>query len=260
MLIDSNPLPEIDVVMPLISKDLDVALFSINSLRDKSQNPIRKIFIVSPNDPVIISFCEKNNLIFVLEDEILPTTKDSLKKIIKNKEKLGWFIQQLIKLNSDKIDDLLEDYLVFDADTILLQPQFFLAENYTIMKFSDEYHLLYKLTNKAILGSFHSSLVSFISHHMVFNQSRLSSLKRSINEIHKGKKWFEVILGEATKRNYFFSEYELYSQYVLTKYKSCYEVQYWFNLNSKHDSFESIVFPKGGFYQSVSYHNYKRIV
>ena len=244
----------IDVVIPLIAKDIKIAQICVQSLKKYSLNPVQNIFIVSPADSQIIDFCTSNQLKFIDEDSILPISKEEIKKLIKQKNRVGWFIQQLIKLNSETIPNLAEKYLVFDADTVLCQKQFFYNEKFTVLKFSDEFHFLYRLTNYKILKKVNLLPVSFIAHHMVFEKSILISLKKHIQHIHT-ENWFNVILDKGIDNNYFFSEYELYAQYVLAKFPARYKKQYWFNNNNNFDNHYDINI-KGSFYQSISYHNY----
>ncbi|EOR94009.1 hypothetical protein ADIARSV_2843 [Arcticibacter svalbardensis MN12-7] len=248
--------PIIDLLIPLVEKDIPSIENCINSLKKYSVNPIRKIFVVSPESELIRNLCENLELYFINEDDILPVSKQNLISIIKDKTKIGWYIQQLIKLNSDTIIDLAENYLVLDADTIMLSTQFFLSKEETIIKFSDEFHILYRLTNAKILGFWNLKPKSFICHHMIFNKNHLVKLKAYIEEIHRIN-WVSVILLEAEKNYYMFSEYELYAQFLLKKSNIKYKIQYWFNKNSflKEDNDISKVEER---YQSVSYHNYKR--
>lgn len=246
----------IDIVIPLVIKDIMIAQECVISLRKYSINPIRNIYIVSPNHKEIKEFCLLNSLIFIDENTILPINNDEIKKIITNKNKIGWFTQQLIKLNSNNIEGITEKYLVFDADTILQQMQFFFNDQYTILKFSDEFNFIYRKTNHTILKKYNIKPISFIAHHMIIDKEILKKLKDEISFSHQ-QQWYYVILKYAVLNNYFFSEYELYAQFALDKYPDLYKIQYWFNLNENLKNYP-VFKDSETFYQSVSFHNYER--
>lgn len=246
----------VDVVIPLVPKDITIAQLCVESLKKFSLNPINNIYIVSPYSSQIDFFCKKNGLVLIIEDDLLPISKQKIQEKVKNKAKIGWFIQQFIKLNSPNIVGLLEKYLVFDADTILMQHQFFYTEKITVLKFSDEFHFLYRLTNYLILNKVNYFPHSFIAHHMLFDKKCIIALQNEICKLHT-QPWYEVILNKACRGQYFFSEYELYAQFALTHFPNKYQTQYWFNKNSKIDKYSKVL-SKSDFYQSVSFHNYQK--
>ncbi|MDR2802155.1 MAG: hypothetical protein LBB31_02935, partial [Prevotellaceae bacterium] len=58
---------EIDVVIPVIKKDLPVLSLCIEGVRTCVQHPIKNIYIVAPPQQEILSFCESNGLVYVDE-------------------------------------------------------------------------------------------------------------------------------------------------------------------------------------------------
>ena len=87
-----------------------------------------------------------------------------------------------------------------DADTILLKKQFFSKDDFDVLKFSDEFHFLYKISSKLILGSFFYSLKSFIAHHQLIQKTTLSEMKLHISRLHK-KEWYDVFIETAIKNS-----------------------------------------------------------
>ena len=55
----------IDVVIPIISKDLAILPLCLQGVRKNICHPIKAIYIVAPNDQEIVDFCKKEQLIFV---------------------------------------------------------------------------------------------------------------------------------------------------------------------------------------------------
>ena len=256
--IDTNEkfnFPTIDVVIPLIAKDLLTVEQCILSINKFSLNPIRNIYIISPKDQTIIDFALKNNLIYLFEDEICQISTTEIVNYLKSERLNGWIKQQLIKLNANFIPDILENFLLFDSDTILCKKQFFLNSDYSVLKFSDEYHIQYKLANNFLLKDYSFIPLSFISHHQIINLHHLVDLKAKVES--NTKKNFNHSFLDAFLKFKNVSEYELYAQYVLTYHPECYKTQYWFNYNYKKNRYLSNnkkkISPKA---HSHSFHNY----
>lgn len=47
---------KIDIVFPVVEKDLDVLPFTIDSAKQNIKHPLGNIFIVAPNNPTINDF------------------------------------------------------------------------------------------------------------------------------------------------------------------------------------------------------------
>lgn len=245
----------IDVLITLIDKDIMVAEKCIDSVKLHSLNKIRNVYIVAPDTIKIRDFCKRHNCDFIDEDLVSPyTSKELLSKGI-DKQRVGWIKQQLIKLNSDSLRHLLDRYLIMDADTILLKKQFFSKDGYDVLKFSDEFHFLYKISSKLILGNFFYSFKSFIAHHQLIQKNTLSEMKLHISHLHK-KEWYDVFIETAIKNSNYVSEYELYAQFSIVNKRQNVIQQYWFNLNNIFKNFKKLNerHPKA---HTASFHNYQ---
>jgi hypothetical protein len=252
---DHVTFPVIDVVMPIVVKDLQIAKLSIESLKKYSLNPIDKIFVVAPNENAIKVFCKENSLVFIDEDKVSPLDSATISNYIPSISRVGWLKQQLIKLNCFQIPGIKSNVLVMDADTILVKKQFFCKDNNEIILFfSDEFHFYYRLSNRFLLGRYSFFPFSFISHHQVFNTEHLISLTTLLEKLHNDK-WYNTFLTAASVYNSFVSEYELYAQYVTQFTDSKYTPQYWFNNNLVHQNYvEAVKYRSRSL--SVSYHNF----
>lgn len=245
----------VDLLITLIDKDVMIAVKCIESVKLHSLNRIRNVYIVAPDTIKIRDFCKRHDCKFIDEDLVSPyTSKELLSKGI-GQQRVGWIKQQLIKLNSDNLTSLLDRYLIMDADTILLKKQFFSKDNYDVLKFSDEFHFLYKISSKLILGNFFYSFKSFIAHHQLIQKTTLSEMKLHISNLHK-KEWYDVFIETAIKNSNYVSEYELYAQYCIINKKKNLKQQYWFNSNNKVNKFikSRKINPRA---LSASYHNYE---
>lgn len=247
--------PEIDVLMPLLEKDLAIASRSIKSILKYSLNPVSNIYIVAPNNDLIIAFCKENNLNFISEDEISPLNSGEISSYTKSDSRIGWLKQQLIKLNCFNILGIKQYVLVMDADTVLTKEQFFCKNDGSIILFfSDEFHFYYRMSNKFLLDRYNFYPFSFISHHQIFNVNHLQSLTDLLEKKH-GCKWYYSFLNAANKFDNYVSEYELYAQFVSQSVELKYIPQYWFNYNLKFNNYiENNKLNERAL--SVSYHNY----
>jgi len=246
----------IDLLITLIDKDIMVAEKCIEGVKLHSLNKIRNIYIVAPDTIKIRDFCKRHNCDFIDEDLVSPySSKELLSKGI-GQQRVGWIKQQLIKLNSDSLSTLKNRYLIMDADTILIKKQFFSKDDFDVLKFSDEFHFLYKISSRLILGSFFYSFKSFIAHHQLIQKTTLSEMKFHISHLHK-KEWYDVFIETAIKNSYYVSEYELYAQFSLVNKRQAFISQYWFNSNDKLKNFKKLnqINSKA---LSVSFHNYER--
>lgn len=224
----------IDVVIPLIVKDINTVEKCIEGLKKHSLNPIRHIYIVSPNDQKIIDFTKKNKVIFINEDLVSDISTIEIINYLRDDKLIGWLKQQIIKLSVDNIIDIGNNVLLMDSDTILCKDQFFVSDKYSILKFSDEFHIKYRFSNYYLLKKLDLKPISYISHHQIINLNYLKELKSHV-EINT-KLNFKFAFLEAYKKYGLVSEYELYAQFVLTHYKDKFKTQYWFNYNKKINS------------------------
>ena len=61
----------IDIVIPIIDKDLDILPLCLKGLKKNCNNVIDNIYLVAPAHFPIIDFANKNGLIFVDENSVL---------------------------------------------------------------------------------------------------------------------------------------------------------------------------------------------
>ncbi len=226
----------IDVVIPVIEKDAETLVHTIDSLRANVMQPIGKIYLIAPQSKKLEQIAKDKNCEFVLEDNVLP-------KFANNTNRKGWIKQQYLKLNANTIVDN-EYYLVIDADTILIRPQIFVKPGKEILNILGDYWFKRKVMVQKALGfeKFHN--LDFTSHHMLFSKTKLKSLKKYLEDIH-GQPWQDVLdTLEITEGS--FSEYELYANFVVHKFSD--EVELVWGRNS--------LFPRDGLANIASAREY----
>lgn len=250
----------IDVVVPVIEKDLKVLPYVIEGIRKHVKHPIKNIYIVAPNKEVIVNAAKREGAVFIDEVGVCSISKEQINFVVNGNNRSGWIYQQLLKLNLNKIGT--ERFaLVVDADTVFIQDTVFEKNGKLYFDFSDEFTKPYYTAFEMLTGMQHKSQVSFVSHYMLFDKQRLEELKQHIKNVGNGKEAEHIIidLKEKIIDNSYFSEYETYANYCISKHANDYRLRYWFNksLNSKEPgTFEEIISKNRSVHKSVSLHAY----
>lgn len=217
-----SPVP-IDIVIPIVRKDLDILPLCLEGVRRQVRHPIADIYIIAPEEKAITDFCRSEQVTFVEESTILGFGPREIGLIARRKDgstvdRSGWLFQQLLKLSGNI--GTCSHYLTVDADHILLRPHAFLDEQgNTIMYMSDEYHGAYYNNIRRLTGHRYFSLLSYVGHKMLFSKNELARLRKRI-ENHNGKTWTEAIIGAYDRMETSgFSEFELYGDFLQKKKK-----------------------------------------
>lgn len=214
--VEANSLISIDIIIPIIEKDIKVLPLCLEGLRKNVRNIINEIYIVAPKIDQITDFTKNNNLIFIDENSILGySSKDINYLTINGLDRSGWIFQQLIKL-SGKLGTS-RYFLVIDADHILLKPHTFLTqENLMVFYKSSEFHFPYYKMNYKLLKVISVPFLSYVSHKMIFDKEDLIRLHRNIERCsHNKLNWDKIILSNLdVNESSCFSEFELYGSFV----------------------------------------------
>lgn len=140
----------------------------------------------------------------------------------------GWYFQQLLKFQfcfSRAEDDY---YVIWDADTIPLQPlEFFDDRGAMQFTVADEEHTPYFATYRRLLGEEPNREYSFISQQMPVRKSILREMLSRIDTRFPGNEnWAWKIMRnlEGTHVN-LFSEYEMFGHYVKSHYPEQFAVR-----------------------------------
>lgn len=184
----------------------------------------RNIYIITSNLDLTFDDC------IILDENIFPFKNFIsfyFKKYHGKNNRNGWYFQQLIKLYAGiYIDNILDNYLVLDADVFFLKPTEFMNNNKPIFTTGDEYHPPY-FTHMNLLDTnfkkYHEN--SGICHHMLLNKNYIKEILNIVETNHKIPFWqaFILFVNEHEKRDIYFgeagaSEYELYFNYMFKNY------------------------------------------
>ena len=203
-----------DIVIVFHHKDIDTLPYCLDGINNNIQK--KNIYIVSNKNP------NMENTIYINETSY-PFQKSDLEIYFNdtNKQRIGWYYQQLLKLYSFKvIPELTENFLIIDSDTVFLNPVDFIdINNILLYAYGEEHHLPYfDHINKIIPGLTRQfAEKSGICHHMVFTKKYIQELFTTIETYHNDKLW--KIMMNFTDPSLLhlsgMSEYELYFNYML---------------------------------------------
>lgn len=211
----------IDVVIPIIAKDLHILPLCLEGVRSQVSHPIQNIYIVAPSQPEIIQFCRERQLEFVDEQTVFGFSPSSLQLQVtlpdgRVKDRSGWLFQQLVKL-SGRIGTC-RHYLCIDADHVLIRPHVFLTEaGQTVFYMSYEEHQPYYDNIRRLMPELQLAVLSFVDHKMLFDKEQLQTLHTALEQ-RTGQTWTEAIINSYDRRcEAGFSEFELYGNFVTEK-------------------------------------------
>lgn len=225
----------IDVIIPIIQKDLIALPLCLEGLRNCVQNRIKTIYIIAPQDQEIIEFCRQNSLTYVDELSVLGYGPKQVNLInsVTGANRSGWIFQQLLKL-AGNIGDC-RYFLCIDADNVLIQPHVFVDDRQrSIFYMSPERHQPYydnipRLTKGKVKVK---SIFSYIAHKMIFDKEQLEVLKQQISESNQTT-WDAAILSSLDlTQDAGFSEFELYGNFHPDQTKC---TRAWGNLNLSYE-------------------------
>ena len=205
-----------DIVICVGPKDNDI-VNSVIPFTKKNIIGYRNIYLICQNPAIYIDDT------IIIDEMIFPFNIDDVAKILGNRDRNGWYLQQLLKLYAGFIiPDILEKYLVIDCDTHFLKPTRFLTDdNKCILTTGTEYHIPYF----EHMNRLHPSLsklhhLSGISHHTFFDSSLVKLLMEMVEQHHisSNKPFWKIYLDEIAPQHYDYSgaaENEIYFIYVL---------------------------------------------
>jgi FkbM family methyltransferase len=199
-----------DIVIPVGPNDKDIILKQIEYTK-KNIIGYRNIYIVSPI-PLVLDGC------IYISEEIFPFSIETVSKYHGTNSRNGWYLQQLIKMYSGLlIPDIMDKYLVVDADTFFIKPTTFFKDGKALYNYHTPFHTPY-FTHMELV---HPSLKrmdndkSGICHHMIFERRYLTELFNMVKNLHN-KDFYVVFLEKVKDYNGSgASEYEIYFNYLL---------------------------------------------
>jgi len=250
----------IDIVIPVVDKDVETLPFAIDSARRYIGHPIMDVYLVCPENSVLVKRIglEKNCKI-VNERDLVDISPKDIHFVWQGHNRAGWMYQQFLKWSGGQFCTQTH-YLVMDSDTVFIRPQVFEIGGRMVFDYCDEYHVPYFQAFEKIFGIKPQSPMSFTSHHALIDTIIMSRLKSDIEAFHR-KPWYEVILSVIDQNEMAcISDYDNYGQYILEKLPSMMCVRYWHNKRLSRESlgdFEKSTRKYARRYNTISFHSEK---
>ena len=212
-----NGLPKnlYDIVICVGSKDLDLIKSQIEFTK-RNVIGYRNIYLITNDTSLNIEGCT------TIDENIFPFGVDTIEKhhgnnLIRGEPRHGWYLQQLLKIYAGRvIPNILDKYLVIDADTFFLKPTIFTENNKCLYNWGTENHGAYFKHMAKLDPEFHrvKSDKSGICHHMIFEIKYWNEIIHKIESNH-GEKFYDVFLKNVSHLHSGASEYEIYFNYML---------------------------------------------
>jgi len=226
----------IDVVMPTVMKDIDTLMLAINGCLEHVIG-LRYIFVVCKQHAKLTFIT--NDKVKYIDETIYPFTFDDIAKFHKKSSRNGWYYQQLLKLYAYKtIDDISENILIVDSDTIFLKNVNFFDGEIALYNTGTEYNIPYFNHMNKLHPTLHKLYPEYsgICHHMLFQKSTLDELFKLIEDYHKCSLWeaFLKCVDEADYLGSGASEYEIYFNYIFINHNDKVKIRQlnWTNISS----------------------------
>ena len=214
---------EVDVIVNLNPKDIEILPTCIESLRKHLAHPILDIYVVSDNSLIVQTLCKSLSVVHVNEYDILQTKFPYEKAGKEEVDREGWLFQQMLKLESNKVGEGQHKFIM-DADSVLLKQIAFSESGTTFLPVGPYFKEEYMQAYSRIFREDPINLISNVCHSMLINVEHLNFMKNHIEKIH-GLPWREAIYAniELTKISSF-SEFETYAHFVQRHFPKNYDL------------------------------------
>jgi len=151
----------------------------------------------------------------VAEDDVIPghISQSIAARLGARQARTGWYLQQFVKLGFCKCVEA-PRYVIWDADTVLLQPMSFFRDGRLQLATAKEHHRPYFETFERLMGARPALRSSAISQYMPVDVSCAKEMLERIEGIHN-RHWIDAILSVLPLQgDSEFSEYETLANYM----------------------------------------------
>ncbi len=247
-----------DIVIPVGPNDKNIIYKQIEYTKNNIIG-YRNIYLITNNIEINIHGCIR------IDENIFPFNIETIIKYHKKNNRNGWYLQQLLKLYAGfYIPNILDKYLVIDADTFFLKKTMFISNSKCLYNYGTEYHKPYFNHMTKLHESFTKvdSNKSGICHHMIFETKFIKEIINLVESTHNDL-FYNVFLKNVDTSDIIASgasEYEIYFNYILKHYPDHISIRLlkWNNLAGDIDSALLKTVSSENNYDYISCHWYNR--
>lgn len=220
------------VVIPLALKDLGIASMCIDAIKRNLLHPIDEIVIVGQSSAKTAEFCRSNEIKYLDEREILEPDLDKIIMEAGLQSRSGWIKQQFLKLNVASYLDG-ENFLIIDADTILVRPLAFMESEKQIFWTADDLVFDYHTFTESLIGTVKRKNYSFVAHCMLFQRSVIEKMTEYVQDKTSQNVFDSMVAALLKNKSGYMSEYELYAYFMRREFPDRCVTKYWYNRKAK---------------------------
>lgn len=222
---------DFDIVIPLKSSLVPFFnKYTLPSLIKYFNLKSNKIIIVVNKHFINSINCNYRKILIIDEELIIDgLTKNGVENLLISQggsgNNAGWYFQQFLKFGISKLETLSENFIIWDADAVILNKLYFIENDKFIFKVTDENNSAYFDFLEKVLHIKKQISHSFISENMIFNKSHVNELldKIMLFKNNETKNWWEIIIkniNENELNRSGFSEYETYGNFMIYYYQN----------------------------------------
>lgn len=228
-----NQPPAFDVLVSIGPQHLPVAPLTLRAL--DSFVDANRIWVLA-DAPVLTvlktELSDREQFVFLDESALAQTISRAdvekyLEMRVGSDRRAGWYFQQFLKMGACCLPEMAPYYLIWDADTIPLQPmKFFDAQGRVLVQPGPKLHMPYFATIERLLGRAAMGEYSFVSEHLMVERATMERLLEAIDQrFPQTVRWTEAILASIDEEALpfsGFSEFETYGDFALERDSSAF--------------------------------------
>ena len=203
-----------DIIIPLGPNDMNVIKQQIEFTR-KNIIGYRNIYIITSQTELQLNGCT------IIPENIFPFTLETIGEYNIKTDRRGWYLQQLLKLYAGFIiPEILDTYLLLDADTFFLKPTTFYKDGKCLYNYGIEFHGPYFIHMQKLYPGLKrmDRNKSGICHHMMMETKYIKELFNIVENIHN-ESFYKIFLQNVDiNSDSGASEYEIYFNYMYWKH------------------------------------------
>lgn len=175
----------------------------------------RAIIVIPARQMSDFAHLKTSSVELIAEDDVIPghIRQSIVTRLGARQARAGWYLQQFVKLGFCKCVEA-PRYVIWDADTVLLQPMSFFCDGRLQLAAAKEYHRPYFETFERLMDARPALRSSAISQYMPVDVSCAKEMLERIERLHN-RHWIDAILSVLPLQgDSEFSEYETLANYM----------------------------------------------